>query len=41
MFSNNNFRFDFYHDLIEEGVDSVLREENKLMVRDSVRALVP
>lgn len=31
--------FDFYHDLIEEDVDWVLREEDKLGVRKDVRVL--
>lgn len=31
MFSNNYFRFDFYYHLIGKEVDSLLREESKMM----------
>lgn len=39
MLLNIYFSFDFYRDLIEEAIDCVLREEEKLAVREDVRVL--
>lgn len=39
VFLNICLSFDLYHDLIEEDVDWVLREEDKLGVREDFRVL--